>query len=74
MCPKLKSDDENFFKLDGIIEIKNDRNSKDIVELSQKLFGKCTTHQMDNEFDTKIVDDNSEFKTFYIGGFENNSF
>lgn len=33
MCPKLESDDENFLKLEGIIEIKNDRKLEDKVEL-----------------------------------------
>ena len=33
MPPKLESDDENLFKLEGIIEIKNDRNLEDKVEL-----------------------------------------
>jgi hypothetical protein len=31
MWPKLELDDENLFKLDGIMEIKNDRNLKDKV-------------------------------------------
>ena len=29
---------------------------------------------MDIEFDSKMADDNSGFKTFYIGGFKNNKF
>jgi len=29
MCPKLEYDDENFFKIEGIIEIKNDRKLPD---------------------------------------------
>ena len=33
MPPKLESDDENFFKLEGIIELKNDRTKSDKVEL-----------------------------------------
>ena len=50
MYPKLESDDENLFKLEGIIEIKNNRNSYDKVELQEKLFGRKTTHQMHGEF------------------------
>lgn len=57
MCPKFESDDENFFKLEGIIEIKNDRKLQDKVELSQIFFGRKTTHQMDKEFDTEIIDE-----------------
>ncbi len=40
MCPKLEYDNENFFKLAGIIEIKNDRKLQDKVELSQVFFGR----------------------------------
>ena len=68
MCPKFESDDENFFKLDGIIEIINDRNKKDKVELKQKLFGLKTTNQMDIEFKFKIEDEKLQLKTFFIAG------
>lgn len=68
MCPKFESDDENFFKLDGIIEIVNDRNKKDKVELKQKLFGLKTTSQMDIEFNFNIEDEKLKLKTFFIAG------
>jgi len=68
LCPKFESDDENFFKLDGIIEIKNDRKLQDKVELSQILFGLKTTHQMDKEFNSEIIDEKSKLKTFFIAG------
>ena len=57
MYPKLESDDENFFKLDGIIEIKNDRKSEDKAELQEKLFGRKITTQMGDEFDCKTIDE-----------------
>ena len=68
MCPKFESDDKNFFKLDGIIEIINDRNEKDKVELKQKFFGLGTTSQMDREFNSKIDDEMWKLKTFFIAG------
>ena len=74
MCPKIESDDENFFKLEGIIEIKNDRNLDDKYELSQKLFGQKITHHIENEFDSEIIDENLKLKTYYLAGFTSSIF
>ena len=74
MPPKLESDDENFFKLDGIIEIKNDRKSEDKAEFQEKLFGRKITSQMGNEFDCEIIDEKKKLKTCFIAGGESNMF
>ena len=57
MYPKLESDVENFFKLEGIIELKNDRTKSDKVELQQKYFGENTTHKMESQFDIEMIDE-----------------
>ena len=56
MKPKLQSDDENFFKLEGIIQIKNDRKSVDKVELQEKLFGLRIRRGMEWGFYNNMID------------------
>jgi len=74
MCPKLESDDENFFKIEGIIEIKNDRELKDKFELNEKLFGLYTTHNLEEKFKFATIDEKGKLKTYFIAGGKSNDF
>jgi len=74
MCPKLESDDENFFKIEGIIEIKNDRKLQDKFELNEKLFGLYTTHKLEEKFKFATIDEKEKLKTYFIAGGKSNDF